>query len=110
MDAGIRIEIETLGDGREATRGDTVTVEYDLLLSQGDVNQVIPCSCSFVLGKCDTFSALEYGVEGMRVGGRRRFQAEPGLCSRGTGVEDRIPPDAVIVFDLKLLAVSRDPD
>ena len=108
MRAGIKVESETIGDGREATRGDTLTVLYDLSLNRGDVVQSV--EYSFILGKRDVIAALEYGVEGMRVGGHRRFRAGPHLGYRDVGVEGVIPPNAVLVFDLWLLAVNRHPD
>ncbi len=105
--AGIKIESDRPGNGRAATRGDTVRIAYELSLNRGDVVQSID-SCSFVLGKRDVIAALEYGVEGMRVGGRRRFRAGPHLGYRDDGVDNVIPPIAVLVFDVRLLSVSRD--
>jgi FKBP-type peptidyl-prolyl cis-trans isomerase len=105
MRAGIKLESETIGDGREASRGTIVTVAYDLSLNQGDVVQSVE-SLSFALGKRHVIAALENGVEGMRVGCRRRFRAGPHLGYRGVGVEGVIPPNAVLIFDVKLLAVS----
>lgn len=109
MRPGIKIESETIGDGREANRGDTVTVSYDLALNRGDVVQSID-SLNFILGKREVVAALEYGVEGMRVGGRRRFRAGPHLAYRDEGVDGVVPPNAVLIFDLKLLTVKRDSD
>jgi FKBP-type peptidyl-prolyl cis-trans isomerase len=103
--AGIKLESDTIGSGREAAPGATVTVSYDLSLNRGKVVQSVE-SLSFALGKRHVIAALEYGVEGMRVGGRRRFRAGPHLGYRDVGVEGVIPPNAVLVFDLKLLAVG----
>ena len=63
---------------------------------------------AFTLGKREVIAALEYGVEGMRVGGQRRFRAGPHLAYRDKGVEGIVPPNAVLIFDLKLLAVTHD--
>ena len=106
MRRGIELEHEVVGDGREATRGDTVVVSYELSLNRGDVVQSLS-SFSFTIGKREVIAALEYGVEGMRVGGTRRFRAGPHLGYRDKGVEGVIPPNAVLVFDVKLIAVSR---
>ncbi len=109
MRSSIKLESEIIGDGREATRGDTVTVSYDLSLNRGDVVQSLDLF-SFTLDKRDVIAALEYGVEGMCVGGRRCFRAGPHLGYRDKGVDDIIPPNAVLIFDLKLLSVARDLD
>lgn len=108
MRAGIKLESETVGDGRQVTPGDTVTVAYELSLNRGDVLQSID-SLTFTLGNRDVIAALEYGVDGMRVGGRRRFRAGPHLAYADIGVDGVVPPNAVLVFDLKLLSAKREP-
>ena len=60
MRSGIKLESETLGDGREATRGDTVTVSYDLALNRGDVIQSLD-SFVFTLGKRDVIVDIYFG-------------------------------------------------
>lgn len=109
MRAGIKLESETLGQGREAKRGDTVTVSYDLALNRGDVVQSLD-SYSFTIGKRSVIAALDYGVEGMRVGGRRCFRAGPHLGYRDKGVDGIVPQNAVLIFDVKLLSVEGDSD
>ena len=108
MLAGIKLKSEKVGDGREAKRGDKVTVSYDLVLNRGDVVQSLD-SFSFTIGKRDVIAALDYGVEGMRVGGRRCFRAGPHFGYRDEGVDGIIPPNAVLIFDVKLLSVEDDP-
>ena len=73
MKSGIKIQLETIGTGREATRGDKVTIRYDLSLNRGDLIQSVD-RYSFVLGKREVIAGLEYGVEGMRMGGHRQFR------------------------------------
>ncbi len=107
MRPGIKLQSETIGTGREARRGDKVTVRYDLSLNRGDLVQSVD-SYSFVLGKREVIAGLEYGVEGMRVGGHRQFRASPHLAYREDGVENVIPPNAVLVFAVDLLAVERE--
>lgn len=107
MRAGIKLESETIGDGPEASRGDKVTVTYDLSLNRGDVVQSMD-SYSFTIGKREVIAAMEYGVEGMCVGGRRRFRAGPHLGYREEGVDGVVPPNAVLIFDLTLLAIASD--
>ena len=106
MRAGMKLDSETVGNGVVAERGDTVTIAYDLMLNRGDAVQSIN-RFSFRLGDREIIAALNYGVEGMAVGGRRRFHAGPHLGYRDVGVEGVIPPNAVLHFDVRLLEVSR---
>ena len=109
LPSGIKIESETLGTGAVAARGDKVTVSYTLALNQGEVVQVVD-SCSFTLGKRDVIAGLDYGVEGLRVGGQRRFRVSPHLAYRDQGVAGTIPANAVLIFDVKLLSIARASD
>ena len=107
MRAGIKLESETVGNGRVASRCDTVTVAYELRLNRGELVQSFD-SYSFTLGSRDIIAAFNYGVEGMAVGGQRSFRVGPHLGYRDVGVDGTIPPNAVLQFDVRLLAVSND--
>jgi FKBP-type peptidyl-prolyl cis-trans isomerase len=50
-------------------------------------------------------AGLEYGVEGMRAGGKRRIRVGPHLAYRDGGVPDTIPANAVLEFRVALLSV-----
>lgn len=104
MRKGIEIETDTLGTGQETARGDTVTIRYQLSLNRGEV---IQCEeATFTVGQRRVIAGLEYGVEGMRVGGRRRFRVGPHLAYREAGVEGIVPPNAILIFEVELLAVQ----
>lgn len=105
MGKRVEIESETPGDdrGRMARRGDTVTVRYQLFLNHGDLIQ--QQETTFKLGQRNVIAGLEYGVEGMLVGGTRRIRVGPHLAYREEGVPGTIPPHAVLIFDVKLLRV-----
>ena len=106
MRSGIKIEVDTEGEGEIAGRGDRVSVSYTLALNRGEVIQSM-ASCRFTLGKREVIAGLDYGVDGMRVGGQRRFRISPHLAYRDGGVPDTIPAHAVLIFDLKLLSIER---
>lgn len=109
MRKGIKIEIDELGDGEVAERGTTVRIRFDTFLSRGDV--VVKDMVTKVdLFDREAIAGLRYGIEGMRVGGRRRFRASPHLAYGEGGVPEKIPPNAVLVFDVKLLEVISYPD
>jgi FKBP-type peptidyl-prolyl cis-trans isomerase len=104
MKPGIDIESDQPGNGALAERGKTIVVRYDGYLHRGDAFQKDQVA-EFVLGKRHVIAGLEYGVEGMRVGGRRRFRAAPHLCYREQGVEGKIPENTLLTFDLELVEV-----
>jgi FKBP-type peptidyl-prolyl cis-trans isomerase len=63
---------------------------------------------TFRLAERNVIAGLRYGVEGMLSGGRRRVRVGPHLAYRDVGVPERVPADAVLVFDIRLLAVRNE--
>jgi FKBP-type peptidyl-prolyl cis-trans isomerase len=105
MPSGVKIRDDSMGTGRLAEKGSQVTIRFDLSLNRGDVLRTGEIS-TFTIGKRQVIPGLEYGVSGMRVGGRRRIRLSPHLAYRDRGVPGLIPPDAVLVFEVELLAVQ----
>jgi FKBP-type peptidyl-prolyl cis-trans isomerase len=105
MSKGVRIEEVRLGEGEVARKGARVTVRYDGFLNGGDAFQR-GVTASFVLGRREVIAGLEAGVEGMRAGGHRRIRVSPHLGYGSRGVEGVIPANAVLTFDVELLAVK----
>jgi len=50
------------------------------------------------------FAGLFYGVEGMRVGGRRRLRVAPHLGYREAGVPGVIPPNALLTVEIEVVS------
>lgn len=105
MRAGLKLEDETIGTGREATRDTVVLIRYELFLNRGEFIQAVDRYRFGVLDR-EVIAGLRNGVEGMRVGGRRRFRVPPHLAYRDVGVPGVVPPNAVLIFDVTLLDVS----
>jgi FKBP-type peptidyl-prolyl cis-trans isomerase FkpA len=104
MRKGIEIEEIRPGSGLTAERGQTVTIRYTGFLNQGDKFQEnIPCT--FRVGNREVIPGLAAGVEGMRVGGLRRVRVSPHLAYGAAGVPGKIPPNAVLIFEVELLNV-----
>jgi|SRR5262245_55768118 len=101
---GVEYEDVEVGNGAVANRGCTVDVEYSLFLNRGDCVQE-NTRYSFRIGERRAIAGLEYGVEGMRAGGKRRIRAGPHLAYREAGVPDTIPANAVLEFRVSLLGV-----
>lgn len=60
----------------------------------------------FTLGGGQVIKGWDIGVAGMKVGGTRRVIIPPSLGYGPTGVSGVIPANAVLVFDVQLLAVE----
>ena len=103
--SGLRIEELQIGDGAVASRGARVTVRYSGFLNRGEPFQTDVVT-TFAVGGRNTIAGLSWGVEGMRVGGRRRLRVGPHLAYRDKGVPGLIPPNAKLVFEVELLTVG----
>ncbi|MES9860054.1 MAG: FKBP-type peptidyl-prolyl cis-trans isomerase [Candidatus Thiodiazotropha sp. LLP2] len=108
-DSGLKIEDLAEGDGEIAEAGQQVTVHYTGWLLDGDkfdssVDRNQPFD--FALGKGMVIRGWDEGVAGMKVGGKRRLTIPPQLGYGAQGAGGVIPPNATLVFDVELLAVS----
>ncbi|MGC7403681.1 FKBP-type peptidyl-prolyl cis-trans isomerase [Pandoraea pneumonica] len=107
-DSGLQYDDLQVGDGAEATPGQTVTVHYTGWLTDGkkfDSSKDRNDPFAFVLGGGMVIRGWDEGVAGMKVGGKRKLiiPAELGYGARGAG--GVIPPNATLVFEVELLDV-----
>lgn len=102
---GVEYEDIKLGDGPTAGRGAKVDVRYSLFLNRGQLVQENQ-EYSFRVGKRRVIPGLEYGVEGMRVGGERRLRVAPHLAYRDQAIPGLVPVNAVLEFHVTLLRVE----
>ncbi len=91
--------------------GETITVHYDMTLEDGtnvDSSRERGQPLTFTLGDpaAELPAGLQEGIIGMRELGRRKLTVPADLAYGADGVPGLIPPDAVIHFDLELLAVE----
>lgn len=103
--SGIRLISETAGTGRAAARGDTLTVRLNGRLNQGDPIQENHV-CDVILGERSVIAGIEYSLEGMKPGGKRKVRISPHLAYRDRGVPGLIPPDSVLIYDIEVLGVK----
>ncbi len=99
MKPGIKLKEEIEGSGAPASRGDTVEFDSQAFLSHGDLVQD-RLTTTTKLGTRHVIAGLEYALDGMKVGGFRKVKISPHLAYRNKGVEGKIPPNAVLVYDL----------
>ena len=105
-----------LGEGREAEKGLSVTVHYtgwlhDAKAKDGkgkkfDSSLDRQEPLKFTLGVGQVIKGWDEGVNGMKIGGQRiiTIPADMGYGSRGAG--GAIPPNADLIFDVKLLGID----
>jgi FKBP-type peptidyl-prolyl cis-trans isomerase len=97
----------TTGTGQEVKLGDKITVKYKgALASTGQVFDSNDEGVEFPLEVGGLIEGWTEGVPGMKVGGKRKLviPSEKGYGARGSSPS--IPPDADLVFEIELVAVS----
>jgi FKBP-type peptidyl-prolyl cis-trans isomerase len=98
MKKGITILADHPGSGRALQPGDRVRLRYSVQLHHGDY-MVRDEPLEYTMGDRQHVAGFRYGLEGLRVGGTRRFQASPHLCYRDQEVEN-IPKNALLIFEI----------
>lgn len=93
-----------VGDGTEARPNRRVTVHYigwfpdgkafDSTLADGE-------PVSFVLGQREVIRGWDEGIRGMKEGGRRKLVIPPGLAYGRRGLDEVVPSNAVLVFEIQ---------
>lgn len=103
--AGIKILIDQPGSGRPVTKDDRVTITYSCYLHRGDL-LIENHTETIRVGDRTKVAGFRYGLEGMQVGGHRRFEASPHLCYGEAGAPPAVPANAVLVIDIRLISVE----
>ncbi|KAK3608155.1 hypothetical protein CHS0354_034114 [Potamilus streckersoni] len=104
---GILMEELKVGNGPDAKKGKMVHVYYVGRLNNG--KQFDSCQSGkpfrFRLGKNEVIKGWEIGLEGMKVGGKRRLTVPPQQ-GYGSQKQGEIPPNSTLIFEVELKAVS----
>ncbi|MEK6641538.1 MAG: FKBP-type peptidyl-prolyl cis-trans isomerase [Nitrospirota bacterium] len=124
--SGLNLLEEREGAGTPANKGDRVLFNMRLFLNKGDevrLNETqathlpkemirVEGGVTFVdhktlLGSRQTMAGVEHALMGMKVGGYRKVRISPHLAYRDKGIQDLIPPDAVLIVELWLRQISQ---
>jgi FKBP-type peptidyl-prolyl cis-trans isomerase len=105
---GLWSQIYEKGNGVTAAKGKFITLSYTLSLLDGSV-----CYTSdslgykqFLIGSGGVESGLEEGVLLLREGDKARFVLPPHLAQGLTGDGNKIPPRAIIVYDVEVINIK----
>lgn len=106
--SGVRYVNLTDGDGEMISEPKNLTVHYVGQLLDGtrfgdtrDLGDPVTVPANAVI------EGWKHGIEGMKVGGRRRLIVPPEMAYGSKGVSNLIPPGATLVFEVELCGFER---
>ncbi len=102
------IEDTQVGIGTAAANGNTITVNYTGMFTDGKVFDTSTGKqpLTVVIGTGQVIPGWDQGILGMKVGGKRRLIIPSSLAYGEKGAGGVIPPNATLVFDIELLDVK----
>jgi len=107
--SGLQYVDQVVGTGASAVAGSQATVHYTGWLENGQkfdssVDRGQPFS--FPLGAGRVIKGWDEGVQGMKIGGKRRLTIPSNLGYGAKGAGGVIPPHATLIFDVELLGLT----
>jgi len=102
------IENTQIGTGTPAASGNTITVNYTGMFTDGKVFDTSTGKqpLTVVIGTGQVIPGWDQGILGMRIGEKRRLIIPPSLAYGEKGAGGVIPPNAILIFDIELLDVK----
>ncbi|XP_075474670.1 peptidyl-prolyl cis-trans isomerase FKBP43-like [Primulina tabacum] len=107
---GLIIEEVTHGppDGKVAAPGKKVKIYYTAMLKESghifDSNVGKP-ACKFLLGDKEVIGGWNLGIDGMRIGDKRRLVIPPSMGYGKHGAGENVPPNSWLVYEVELASV-----
>ncbi len=108
LPSGVVVAHAQVGKGASPTADSTVRVHYRGTLANGtefDSSYKRNAPISFPLG--NVIPCWTQGVQKMKVGGKARLTCPAATGYGASGIPGVIPPNAVLTFDVELLAIVR---
>ena len=108
-ESGLLYKIINKNNKESPKTGDTVKVHYKGKLLDDtvfDSSYKRQQPIDFVLGQGQVIPGWDEGVSILKVGDKARFVIPSNLAYGSRGAGGVIPPDAILIFDVELLAVS----
>jgi FKBP-type peptidyl-prolyl cis-trans isomerase FkpA len=105
----LKIEVLNEGKGEVAEAGQSVSVHYTGWLTDGtkfdsSVDRGQPFQ--FPLGAGRVIQGWDRGVQGMKIGEKRKLTIPPEMGYGARGAGGVIPPNATLVFEVELLGLN----
>jgi FKBP-type peptidyl-prolyl cis-trans isomerase FkpA len=107
--SGLYYSIDEVGDGEIAQRGDIISLRYKVSLLDGTLcySSDINGPLVFKIGQGGIEAGIEEASLMLSTGDKARLILPPFLAHGLTGDQDKIPPRAVIVYELEVLSLKR---
>lgn len=108
-DSGLRYKIIKQGSGKQAQKGQTVSVHYEGSLLNGQVfdsSYTRKKPIDFKLGVGQVIAGWDEGIALLKVGDKARFVIPSNLGYGSSGAGGVIPPNATLLFDVELMDVG----
>ncbi|WP_431166838.1 peptidylprolyl isomerase [Tenacibaculum halocynthiae] len=107
--SGLRYKVLQQGDGKQATKGATVSVHYKGQLLDGtvfDSSYKRKQPIDFAIGVGQVIAGWDEGIQLLKVGDKARLVIPSNLAYGEAGAGGVIPPNATLIFDVELMNVK----